>query len=604
MKNRKTFYKVLAVLLGITIFGTFVMGCNGSNGGNVAQGGNTEVSTPGSQGSLDGTETNTQNATESVDGTEGIESTEETETEDTEKKDLPDEAESALKEEEEILKITPTDDDVNNGSGSSEKETYTAPAAASAKNPIVKVATGTVPVSISSGKVPAGGTLYYKITTIKGKCLCIEDKDAYIVCDGKQYNANADGKVLVDIKTEVMEIAIGNKSTSAKNFVVTVDEPPLGSYGNPYVVDSLPDDGVVVSNEIAAGSAVYYKVSGVSGMTLTIEDSTAYVVYKDVKYTADSNGIVTVDLGSVDGAALFQIGNSSKTEAKIYNMSFAYVAGSEQNPIPLEYVEVAGGIECEVEIPAGKTLYYNSNAIGGTTLTVNDATANVIYKGQTYAAEANVVTVPIAANTGNNREPISFAIKNTGTSLAKYKLVFKYPEGSSGNPVVLNATGDYSHDFLAGAESYYYQWTAAEDGKLTFAISNTTTVGWQYSIVNDAKGIADTFDSTMQDASTKEYDVNVGDIIIIKIATYEEEAEAPAGTVHFALDFVETLSVANVSNVEAIVPEKITEVTDEEDTVEETETVEDTEGHEDTESIENVDSIENTEVIQNTENVE
>lgn len=611
MKNKNTFFKVLVVLLSIAILGMFVIGCNGNSTDKdvVAQGGNTEVSTQSTENSENRTEDNSQATTESIDGTESIESTEETETEETEeteKEKLPDSAETVLKDEEEILKITPTNDDVNNGSGSNEKETYTAPAAASSKNPIVKVATGTVPVSFSSGKIPAGEVLYYRITTIKGKCLCIEDSDAYIVCDGKKYNANVDGKVLLDLKEEEIEIAIGNKSKSAKNFTVTVDEPPLGSYGNPYVVDTLPDDGVVVSAAITAGSAVYYKVSGVSDMTLTIEDSTGYVIYKDVKYTADSNGVVTVKLGSVDSAALFQIGNSSKTETKTYNMNFAYAIGSEQNPIFLEYVTVNGGVECEVEIPAGETLYYSSNAIGGTELAIDDVTANVIYKGQLYTAEADAaaVHVTIDANTGNNREPIIFAVKNTSTSLAKYKLVFKYPEGGYNNPVVISEVGSYSHEFAEGAEGYYYQWTATTDGTLTFAISDTTTVGWQYSIINEAKGIADTYDSTMQDASSKEYTLNKDDVIIIKIMTYAEEATAPAGVVDFTVNFTETLDAANVSNMEATVPEKVVEVTEDEETAEDMEITDDTETMENTESVGNVESNDDTEVIETTENAE
>ncbi len=622
MKNKKKFFRVLVGLLGIALLSVFVMGCNNSNSGSDSEnlGGNTEVSTQGTVDSemstgdsevVQGTEMS--DGTESIDTTEVTEATEETETEETEKKELPDAAEGTLKEEEEILKITPTDDQVNNGSGSNEKEIYTAPAAATAKNPIVKVATGTVPVSFSSGKVPAGKTLYYRITTIKGKCLCIEDKDAYIVCDGKTYNAGADGKVLVDIKSEELEIAIGNKATSAKSFKVIVDEAPLGSYGNPYVVASLPDDGVVVSEGIKAETAVYYKISGVSGMILTIEDATAYVIYKDKTYKADDNGIVTVKLDKADGAVLFQIGNSGKTDAKVYNMNFAYASGSEQNPITLELSTVSGGVTCEVEVPAGETLYYNSNAIGGTELTICDVTANVIYKGTTYAVQegAEVVTV-IIESTGNNREPINFAIKNTGTALAKYELVFTYPEGSYNNPVIIGEAGAYSHEFVQGDEAYYYQWTAQADGTMTFDIGATVDVGWEYSISKDAEENPITDGPYYSDADekvlSKTYTVKKDDVFIIKVSTYEAEASAtPAGLISFQLTFATTVNtVTATSPNEEKIPEN-TEVIENTENVESTENMECTEMFENTEStevIESTEDIENMEVVENEEKSE
>ena len=610
MKNKKTFFKVLVGLLSIAIFGMVIAGCNGSNNDkDEVLGGDTEViSTQNTENSENRTEQdserNTEAVTETVEGTEEVETTEETETTENIGMELPDEAGSSLKtEEEEILVITPTDDDVNNGSGNNEKEVYTAPAAASSTNPIVKVATGETPITFSSGKIPAGEVFYYKLSAKTGNYICIADSDAYIVYDDKQYKANAEGKVMFEIKEDVSLLAIGNKAKSAKAFEVSVETPPLGSSGNPYVIETLPDDGVVVSNPVTADSAHYYKISGVSEMVLTIEDSTAYVVYKGTKYTADESGVVTVKMGKLEGAATIQLGNSSKTEEKTYNMNFAYPVGSEQNPMELALDVITGGVEGEVEVPAGETVYYHSNIIGGTELVIEDVTANVIYKGQTYAAEeaATAVLVQIEAAT-NNKEPISFAVKNTGTSDAKYKLVFTYPEGSYNNPIVISEAGSYSHEFAEGDSAYYYQWTAPASGTMTFAVSDATSCGWQYSISNELKNIADgPYDSGMENVASKEYEVSEGDVFILKIVTYEEEATAPAGTVEFTLNFTEAVDVADLAIGEAIVPEITTEIIESEETTEDTETDEDTEVSENTEKSEEAEVTEETEITEDTE---
>ena len=113
-----------------------------------------------------------------------------------------------------------------------------------------------------------------------------------------------------------------------------------------------------------------------------------------------------------------------------------------------------------------------------------------------------------------------------------------------------------NHDFVEGDKEYYYQWKAPADGTMSFDISNTTSVGWQYGITNELKGIADgPYDSVADDANdqvvpTKEYTVNKDDVFIIKVCTYAlEEPTIPAGTINFKLSFDETTRVETVDAV-------------------------------------------------------
>lgn len=98
-----------------------------------------------------------------------------------------------------------------------------------------------------------------------------------------------------------------------------------------WVVEEAP----FTTETIQANTNYTYKVYGINGATLTIEDEDAYVIYGGTTYGADANGVVTVTFGTEDPAILV-IGNSG-TEDESYAVNFSWPAGSRRNPTKLTF---------------------------------------------------------------------------------------------------------------------------------------------------------------------------------------------------------------------------------------------------------------------------
>ena len=78
-----------------------------------------------------------------------------------------------------------------------------------------------------------------------------------------------------------------------------------------------------------------YKVSGINGATITIEDADAYVIYGNTTYGADASGVVTVTIGAEDPAVLV-IGNCG-AESESFQVNCTWPVGSLRNPAPLNF---------------------------------------------------------------------------------------------------------------------------------------------------------------------------------------------------------------------------------------------------------------------------
>lgn len=569
MKNRERFFSIL--VLCVVLFGMFIIGCNNNGNDMVAQGGDTEsVSTQQGDEVSDGS---TEKSTENVNGTEGIETTEEIESTESTEEELPDEAEGALKEEEEILKITPTNDSKNNGSGSSEKEVYNAPAVASADNPIIKVVTGTLPAEFSGGSIPAGKTWYYKVTAAKGSYLCIEDESAVIISGGKNYTVNDEGKVLCKMLQSEMEVAIKNTAKKAKPFKVSVVEIEAlpGTKDNPDIITEIKtkDEAKALVTTLEAGDkdGYYYewKATEEAIVDFVVSATTPSAVAYDLIVSVNDGSPVSMsqsgvandegttvttsvlvakgDIVTVQVIAKKDADNNYPAVTKASFTPICIPYGAQEYPVVLGLEQIPGSFA--VEIPAGKTIYYNSAIISGAEMTIADKTANIIYQGDTYKADnAGIVSVIFAETTGI-KEPIKFAIVNTSSSDKTYTLLFKkeYPEGTINNPVEIEASNEViEHNFAEGDESYYYQWIAEEAGTVTFDISTTVNVGWQYSISKDAEenAIADGpyYSDAEEVVLSRTYAVESGDVFIIKLATYEADVSTmPSGLISFKLTF-------------------------------------------------------------------
>lgn len=107
--------------------------------------------------------------------------------------------------------------------------------------------------------VNPGKSVYYGIYRVGGMYLTIEDADAYIIYNGKRYDAN-NGKVTVKMEdalaSEAVLFEVGNSGSVAKEFTLKFSNM-TGSYANPEVISKMGTYSK--SLEKGAETGHYYK---------------------------------------------------------------------------------------------------------------------------------------------------------------------------------------------------------------------------------------------------------------------------------------------------------------------------------------------------------
>ena len=194
--------------------------------------------------------------------------------------------------------------------------------------------------------------------------------------------------------------------------------------------------------------------------------------------------------------------------------------GTETNA----YTEVLGEIPDEiatVKIPAEQTISYNVYNAAGSTLTIEDEDAFVVYNGETYEAENGAVTVVLAEADEGDVSPVSLQIGSNADEEKAYTLKFAMPLGTAQNPEILE---DISHILVVLPEghngSYYYGYNVVETGKLTMKfISMDPEDGSCEIILNrvrtDAEG--ETVETAASVNGEVSMDVEYGDFVTIQV---------------------------------------------------------------------------------------
>lgn len=163
--------------------------------------------------------------------------------------------------------------------------------------------------------------------------------------------------------------------------------PPTGNTDTPSTLNTNgklinPDEPVSISGvlnfdaEVKAGEMVLYHVFRVTGTTLRIADTTAYVIYLDKLYTPDKNGYIYIPVTSSNPRTPVElkIGNGG-TKNKTYAVKFSYPEGSEMNP----YDAVAGTIKTNIAEGNDQGVYYQCTAekTGKMTISLKNVTSGV-----------------------------------------------------------------------------------------------------------------------------------------------------------------------------------------------------------------------------------
>lgn len=180
-------------------------------------------------------------------------------------------------------------------------------------------------MTVTTVNIPAGKTLYYSIYRVGGKYLTINDPDAYVIYKGRTYEAK-NGKVSFKVKNELastpVEFQIGNKSTTAKSFVIKFSDPQ-GSWGNPESVKSIVnqstyqislaagnDLGYWYSYKVEQTGTIRFYVTGTAASGLEVQNddtsSTDGATFAEEKYVkTDEQGRKYIEFAVTKGQTIY-----------------------------------------------------------------------------------------------------------------------------------------------------------------------------------------------------------------------------------------------------------------------------------------------------------
>lgn len=260
--------------------------------------------------------------------------------------------------------------------------------------------------------------------------------------------------------------------------------------------------------------------------------------------------------------------NKGETTSNVTVTQSAAVNGVEQTPVtktedgkeilglgsssqPYEVIpELSTMTVTTVEVPAGKTLYYNIQRVGGMYLTINDADAYVITSsGKKYTASNGKVAFTVESAMPN--EYVSFQIGNSGSTNKSFTIKFSNLEGSQMNPEKMGSILDGSNSFITSLASgnstgRYYKYTAEQSGDIKFYVSSfeTKTSGTEGMLTvtnNNTMKQLTFFDADVQvDENGKKYvimPVSAGDEIVVIVSANPVKNKYPAATVTWVAQY-------------------------------------------------------------------
>ena len=351
---------------------------------------------------------------------------------------------------------------------------------------------------------------------------------------------------------------------------VTYEGPVPGTSTNPEELPSMEYGGVNGSQVLTpGGDHYYYKYTVESDAKMTFQtnqtmdmmfcpeyDVDIIVKHGDKTYSLMEDGetltnprngstynALTIDVKEKDEIVM-ELAVKSATGCETfelgYYIEFVPTEGSKMNPIALEVTEEVDFTEVKpatVTVPAGTTMYYTLGMDFSGMLLVVEGTGLELYAtdmmtGQmvTYPVTNGVAEAPLYAD--RLTYLCKFAIKNTGSEAAEYKVYCDTIEGTVYAPEVLEDTD--TQEFEAGDGTYYYVFTATEDGYIKVQVSSTTE--WFFYVENattEERSENHFSNNDEMEAVAEEYiKVSKDDEIIIAVMAFDvEKGDTVAGKV-------------------------------------------------------------------------
>lgn len=281
-----------------------------------------------------------------------------------------------------------------------------------------------------------------------------------------------------------------------------------------------------------------YEIVVVDPENIPVENA-AVILGDGFEYTkADGKVVFRLEKGRysfrVNAPEGYVVPESNYTFAEGENtikVTLDYAEGTAKKPI-----NVRENPHTTLEIPAGKSLYYNLYNAGGMILTIEDADAAVTVGDRSYIADGSGKVSFIVPKTDSPATPVLLQVINSGTETETYTWNLAFPAGHRENPVPLEELGQLQTQLENGNDEldyYYYTWTAPEEGIVTFYVSEATEgVVYDISLTNNTNSAKRTLSVDGNEGQVK-LNVAAGDDVSIQVTvtdfgTVEQEANVTA----------------------------------------------------------------------------
>lgn len=196
-------------------------------------------------------------------------------------------------------------------------------------------------------------------------------------------------------------------------------------------------------------------------------------------------------------------------------VALEYTPGTENNPIAIyDMVTVTD------PIAAGKGVYYNLFRMGGLILTVADADAAITIGENTYEANAEGIVTFVVPATDSPMMPVTMLLTNRGAADKSFTITLTYPLGHRMNPQKLESLGQLTTKLEENDDDgYFYSWTAAEEGVVTFYVASATgDAAYDISLTNNTNSVNRLLSADGQSGMVT-LNVAAGDSVSIQVLT-------------------------------------------------------------------------------------
>lgn len=190
-----------------------------------------------------------------------------------------------------------------------------------------------------------------------------------------------------------------------------------------------------------------------------------------------------------------------------------------------------------VEVPAGKTLYYSIQRVGGMYLTINDPDAYVITStDKRYDASNGKVSFTVESAMAN--EYVTFQIGNKGSASKAFTIKFTNLNGTYQNPEDITTLSGSKSLSKGDEDGWYYRYTATQTGTIRFYI--TYTKESDITVTNLSTSAVRNFESDGNGNEYIEIAVTAGDQLTIQIcAKPDKRWNYPATDISWRGEYVQ-----------------------------------------------------------------